>query len=80
MIARRTHRDWPVETEADARAWQREMEGNLAQAARDLQRSMHDLACVAELTGLSVTAHGKVDEAIRALRAAIADQQQASQF
>ncbi len=81
MTAERIHRHWPVmDDEVAAAQWQREREANLAQAARDLQRSLHDLVGVAKLSGLSGAAHGKVDEAIRALQAALADQQQAPPF
>ncbi len=76
MKTTRIHRDWPADEEADALAaeWQRETEQNRSRAGQDLQRSMRDLECVAERDGLTPGAHDKVSEAIRALRAALADQ------
>ncbi len=70
------HRDWPAEEEADAVALQLHLEQELqrTEAARDLQRSLHDLEFTAELAGLEPSAHQHVTSAISALRAAVRDQ------
>ncbi len=81
MKASFVHRDWPPEEGADALAaqWQREAEQCHVQAGQDLLKCVHDLEFLAELDGLTATAHAKVADAIHALRAALDDQHQAMQ-
>jgi hypothetical protein len=73
------NRCWPAEEDAESLAVQLQLdtELNRTQAARDLQRSLHDLEFTAELSGLSQRSHQQLTMAIAALRAAVNDQWQA---
>jgi hypothetical protein len=78
MQATIIHRSWPAEEEAESVAAQLQLEADVNRmvAARDLQRSLHDLEFTAELGALTDRAHQQVAVAIAALRKAVDDQWQ----